>query len=41
MRCLSALLLFLVTEVPLQAQSTERPNVVVAMADDQGWGDMA
>ncbi len=27
--------------VPLDARSAERPNVVLAMADDQGWGDMA
>ena len=24
----------------LSGQAAERPNVILAMADDQGWGDM-
>ena len=28
-------------KVPLQAEETTRPNIVLIMADDQGWGDMA
>jgi arylsulfatase A-like enzyme len=41
MRCLPALLLLLVGERAVEARSADRPNVVLAMADDQGWGDMA
>lgn len=41
MRCLPALLLLVVDGAALAAQGADRPNVVLAMADDQGWGDMA
>ncbi len=40
----SALVIVLPTllgTTPLSAQSNDRPNIVLVMADDQGWGDMA
>ncbi len=41
MRCLLAGFLLLVVGPAFVAQPAERPNVILAMADDQGWGDMA
>jgi hypothetical protein len=35
------LLLFSVTALFAQAVTTVPPNIVLVMADDQGWGDMA
>ena len=28
------------TSIPMAAAGTKRPNIVLCMADDQGWGDM-
>ncbi len=33
--------LLLVFSAAVQAASNDRPNIVLVMADDQGWGDMA
>lgn len=41
MRSLPALFLFLISGPAQETQSADRPNVILAMADDQGWGDMA
>ncbi len=36
-----AVTLQLVCAVPLNARSSDRPNVVVILTDDQGWGDLS
>ncbi|TDU66141.1 arylsulfatase A-like enzyme [Prosthecobacter fusiformis] len=38
---MKALLLSFLVTVSAQAITTEPPNIVLVMADDQGWGDMA
>ena len=34
-------LLVLLASVPTQIQAAQRPNVVVILTDDQGWGDLS
>ncbi len=39
--CVSALLSFVLLFHSVQIRSQDRPNVVLILADDQGWGDVA
>jgi hypothetical protein len=45
MKCLRSFLSLLVvgvfTAIPASAVAAEKPNIILVMADDQGWGDMA
>src|SRR6476646_9776582 len=37
----SVLVVAVFTTLPARAGATGKPNIILVMADDQGWGDMA